>query len=809
MQIQDDRLSRREETADDRVSRVDIAIAVSLAAVTLAIALYFAPRGFHGGFVDMGHDGYQLRQVLDLTKGGVIFRDTFDQYGPLNGYLNAVGFIAFGRRLLAMKYFICGWYALIVMLLYLMARRWLGPPLAAFTAAVWIGLAPFYNHGIMISPHAYALFFQALATLIALRSKNLAPGRFVAIGLLAGLCWAVKQSMGAFYVLAIVSYLFYRLLLDRSRWRRVAMATISLSVAFFAVVGLSLALLWRQGALHDWYLQTIEFPREFYMVSSVPVDAAGQPGALSRLISPFVVLARAQWTQSIYWIVMRAVVLLTALVQVIRRRPAHDLVLIAAITLFLWLGAYPSANFMHQWWTASLTIPAFVVCVHRVVSYKVGSDRMASWATVAVVSAVVGTGVSERVNATRSRANTLTETISEPAVLRGIRTDFPTRRAFETLYRLMADYRTDHPGTKVVSIESADGWGTGMVESLPLISFFDDNRHAQPVYWSLPVLSTTVYPRYGETLWSQVRTDRPLIVEHRNGGYKPFRISGYSLLAAAQSDYGHWYVYVPREAVSGREEDSMYLASDGSTERGFDEEDAAGPKLAQRLSTSIEGAWRSRVLPSSHSDEPVQLASAFPLELLDPAVRHAAGPVNVYTWPADLRVARLDGPIEPLSTDLVWRAGRGDIVREFRAGAWLVDGRAQGQFSYLLQWRDEPIARGASLIVRGELFEGGLQLGFLEHDQVLALDQWAGFVAITRPGLFEAVLEIQKPGRYGLVVANCIQSNWWERARSHPLGVTLGLLGGGFLPNRFRVSQAGWIAPPRSLASANANGIFR
>ena len=45
-----------------------------------------------------------IRNIL----GGVIFRDTFDQYGPLNGYLNTLGFVAFGHRLLAMKYWIAG-----------------------------------------------------------------------------------------------------------------------------------------------------------------------------------------------------------------------------------------------------------------------------------------------------------------------------------------------------------------------------------------------------------------------------------------------------------------------------------------------------------------------------------------------------------------------------------------------------------------------------------------------------------------------------------------------------------------------------
>src|SRR6266404_3008894 len=53
----------------------DVIVATTVAALTLVIALFFAPRGYQAGFVDMGHDGYQLRQVRDL-KGGVIFRDT-------------------------------------------------------------------------------------------------------------------------------------------------------------------------------------------------------------------------------------------------------------------------------------------------------------------------------------------------------------------------------------------------------------------------------------------------------------------------------------------------------------------------------------------------------------------------------------------------------------------------------------------------------------------------------------------------------------------------------------------------------------
>src|SRR5437773_143334 len=243
-----ERLERSEQKIE-RAARldVDLAIAGALGVVVLAVSVYFAPRGFHLGFVDMGHDGYQLRQMLDLSEGAVIFRDTFDQYGPLTGYLNTAGFLALGRRLLAVKYFLAGWYALIGGLLFMMARRWLSRSLAAFSVILWLGLAPFYQHGIMISAHVYVLFFQTVATLIALRAPHLAPRRYAVVGVLAGLSAASKMSMGVAFLAAIILYLLLRMLVERGDWRPAAKAAVAVSLGFAIVLGIALALLWANG----------------------------------------------------------------------------------------------------------------------------------------------------------------------------------------------------------------------------------------------------------------------------------------------------------------------------------------------------------------------------------------------------------------------------------------------------------------------------------------------------------------------------------------------------------------------------------
>ena len=177
--------------------RLEFGLAIGLALLTFLIAGYFAPRGFRSGFTDMAHDGYQLRQILDLDRGGVIFKDTFDQYGPLGAYLNLAGFRLLGGTLLAAKYAHTVWYAVSALLLYVLARQLLSPWLSAGSVIVWLALAPFYQHGIMVSPHTYILFFQIVGVLALIRfARSNRLREIVIVGVCAGLCWALKTSMG-------------------------------------------------------------------------------------------------------------------------------------------------------------------------------------------------------------------------------------------------------------------------------------------------------------------------------------------------------------------------------------------------------------------------------------------------------------------------------------------------------------------------------------------------------------------------------------------------------------------------------------
>ena len=127
----------------------------------------------------------------------------------------------------------------------------------------------------------------------------------------------------------------------------------------------------------------------------------------------------------------------------------------------------------------------------------------------------------------------------------------------------------------------------------------------------------------------------------------------------------------------------------------------------------------------------------------------------------------------PNPGDIFWQAGP-EMVQELTAGALTIDGRAGGRYAYIVQWKDIPVERGSFFVARGELSDGGVQIGFLKDGH------WAGSVRITERGPFEAILRVQKTARYGLIIANCFESVAWT-------------FGGR---TTVRIRESGWVAPP-------------
>jgi len=225
--------------------------------------------------------------------------------------------------------------------------------------------------------------------------------------------------------------------------------------------------------------------------------------------------------------------------------------------------------------------------------------------------------------------------------------------------------------------------------------------------------------------------------------------------------------------------------------------DGRGPTLPTPRPSTVAGAWRGVTTPA---DRGASVRVGTSLELTDPALRAIYVPVDVYTWPPGVAAIHLDQPIDPMTSETSWRAGRGDILMRLDPGAWIAAGSADGPFSYLAQWPDRDVPPGSTFVARGEVVEGGLQLGFLRHGS------WAATVVIDRPGPFEAIFTFASGGEYGLVLANYVTAPWRERMRRHPVRALFGVLGRGFYPNTFHVDQAGWVRT-RAYASSDLQKV--
>jgi len=352
-------------------------------------------------------------------------------------------------------------------------------------------------------------------------------------------------------------------------------------------------------------------------------------------------------------------------------------------------------------------------------------------------------------------------------VLRGLRTTRHMKDGFRRLNSVITEFRAQHPDTPVVSIDAGDGANKGIAESLPLLSWFDDNPHPFPIYWNLPVLSTLTYPDYPRQLSAFIRDRRPLIVDAVPRGWI-HRVTGYVPLAVVPTERGRLIVYAP--------------GGSGSNERFAVDDLRLPPPIVAR---------RKDPVPRREDAKPVVVRRP-PLFV---PITHQGREVRarLYVLPESA-----DTPLEVTSSSSPLNFEQAEFIgKELkRDGAELmVDGQASGQYTYLLKLKERFLKSGEYFFATGTLAEGGLSIGLLEDDR------WQGHLDISEPGPFHAVVMAPADGRYSLVIANNIDRNFSERRRR--LG-TKGAIVEWWehsLQNRFRISASGWMTPRLDLSS--------
>ena len=207
--------------------------------------------------VDPHHDGIMLKPALVVADGGVIHRDVFSQYGPMATWVHALWVVLLGPTLWAIRTGTALMLAAAATILFVAWRRVFGQGVALVSVAIMLLLTPHFSPEILPLPWSsdVALLFVALLAL-ALTTHWRPPfgpawGSTV-VGAITGVLLLTRLNLGIALIVALgLRELFHRRFRDLVR----------LIIGFAAVTGIAALSLGLDGALDEWWIQSIETPR--------------------------------------------------------------------------------------------------------------------------------------------------------------------------------------------------------------------------------------------------------------------------------------------------------------------------------------------------------------------------------------------------------------------------------------------------------------------------------------------------------------------------------------------------------------------
>jgi len=208
-----------------------------VSAANFAVLVPFARLG-----IDPHHDGIMLHPALMVSKGNIIHRDVFSQYGPLTTMVHSVAVHLFGEGLWAIRFASCLCLVGSQAMLFLINSRLFGIARAYLAGFVSLCLVYFLSSSAPMHPWPSDVLLL-LTTGISLAFVAIAevsrPFRevtlLVCIGLLASLTPFTRQASGVIVILILL--VWFSVTRDRAARTALVSLVVGLSVwlAYFRV----------------------------------------------------------------------------------------------------------------------------------------------------------------------------------------------------------------------------------------------------------------------------------------------------------------------------------------------------------------------------------------------------------------------------------------------------------------------------------------------------------------------------------------------------------------------------------------------
>ena len=454
-----------------------------LALLAIGVCYYSVMTGNH--FVDSPHNGFFVKNALDLLEGRVLFRDSFNSYGFLSTLIHAAGMEIWGWRIVAL---------LNVTLLFVVALGFgvyylwskVMPPWAAFLTAV---LYFVYNYRIHLPwPNYYATFFTLCVGVLLMKWVEAAHRRrlLVAAGLMASLVFLARQTLAPPLVILVSVFLLFVPAANRRFGERMADLAIFL-VSFLVVIVPFFVYLSLRSAVTDWWIQSFRLVPLWYS----PFAQIGG-GVLSQLISFEAVLFAELPVLTI--IALAASVTICIQLVLGRMSPGDEaLSLLAVISLAMLSQVYPNEGLWRRVLALSLGFGWLVYLPYRAFASRRFEELRPSFMgrspvpmyVCAAISVLLVPKVGSVYEEARmafnfeSQPELYFQYVSEPEVFRGMWLPKEQASFYSAIYEEIVAFRSRHPNAPVITTNG---------DVLPL-TFVRNNEGFSPMFTVYPSIS--------------------------------------------------------------------------------------------------------------------------------------------------------------------------------------------------------------------------------------------------------------------------------------------------------------------------------
>jgi hypothetical protein len=330
----------------------------------LAITYYFARLD-----PDWHHDGIMFKPAVDVAAGLILFKETFTQYGALTTYLQAGAISLFGEHLIVLRLQATLFLSLAGVLFYLVVSRATSSLVALLSTGIWVLMAPYMVSVFLPWSSIYALFFCLLAALlITLDIVILSQHRFRSLlpffaGLFFSAAFWARQPYGVVFPVVLLHLGVLGLCKDH-KMSDLFRSGVSLSSGFITGLLLMLFWLWSEGALRDWWLQSILGAQTFAESTNTT------SGVVIHLVESLfpdpkrVLAASGSWVWTILPALNLAILVFLALFAAFRKCLSDQqkvLLVLALLGVGTWHQYYPVLSVAHTFFGATPMFATVIV----------------------------------------------------------------------------------------------------------------------------------------------------------------------------------------------------------------------------------------------------------------------------------------------------------------------------------------------------------------------------------------------------------------------------------------------------------------